>query len=508
MSAVPDRPIAAIDIGSNSGRIVVVQREASGHLEVLEEARAALRLVRDLDRGRELSDQAMARTIRALRGFRAVAVGAGVEHTLAVATAAVREAPNGAYLLQRIHQETGIRVDVIDGEQEARYAFLGAVHGLPVEHGMLVDVGGGSMQIVHFRDRAMRRYWTLPLGALRLSDRFLASDPPSAAEAAKLVDHVRETFAAASIPSLARDETVIGTGGSIRNLAKIDRRRRPYPIPRIHAYVLSLPSLAEVVDLVLSRQDSARSAVAGLNADRADSITGGALCVRTFLEAVGAPHIQVSGQGMREGLILESFGQATPSPARVRQAGVHALAARFTTWRPETALRRVFIANLLLEHVPGGAAAELRDALQHAATLLDIGRSIDYYQRHEHTATIATRGVLAGFSHRAIALVAAVARSASDDRPRVKEYAPLLQPKDRAGVASMGTLLALADDLERLYPAGLPLDLRCSSSAAEVVVSGPYADTIPFAPWTERFWRAFGRTLHIERSSQPVGASS
>src|SRR5213076_2667011 len=157
------------------------------------------------------------------------------EQTVAVATAAVREASNGDELIQRARSELGIPVEIADGEEEARLGFLGAVHGLPIEHGIVLDVGGGSLQLVHFRDRQLQRSWSLKLGALRLSDRFLRSDPPSRGEMRALKQHVYELLEAAGVSTLLADERMVGTGGTVRNVAKIDRRvQGDYPISRLH----------------------------------------------------------------------------------------------------------------------------------------------------------------------------------------------------------------------------------------------------------------------------------
>src|SRR5258707_843238 len=127
--------------------------------------------------------------------------------------------------------ELGIPVDIADGEEEARFGFLGAVHGLPVEHGIVLDVGGGSLQLVHFRDRRLKRSLSLKLGALRLNDRFLGSDPPTRGEMRSLKAYVYETMEKEGVGQLLADERMIGTGGTVRNLAKVDRRTRgDYPI--------------------------------------------------------------------------------------------------------------------------------------------------------------------------------------------------------------------------------------------------------------------------------------
>src|SRR5262245_40330674 len=129
--------VAVIDIGSNSGRVVVLERDRAGHLRLLTGSRAPLRLVHDVDERETLSEEAMARTMEALRDFHAIATGAGAKHIVAVATAAMRDARNGRLFMERVRRELGLRVQIIDGDEEGRYGFTGAVRGLPVASGQL-----------------------------------------------------------------------------------------------------------------------------------------------------------------------------------------------------------------------------------------------------------------------------------------------------------------------------------------------------------------------------------
>src|SRR5207248_9285819 len=143
--------LGVIDIGSNSGRVIVARVLDASHLEVLGDARSPLRLVRDVARIGRLSAETIERTLGIVRGFQAIARGAGAERTVAVATAAVREATNGETLIERANEELALPVEIADGNQEARLGFFGAVHGLPIEHGTVLDVGGGSLQLSHCR---------------------------------------------------------------------------------------------------------------------------------------------------------------------------------------------------------------------------------------------------------------------------------------------------------------------------------------------------------------------
>jgi len=493
-----DRPLAVVDVGSNSGRVVVIRIGPERHLEVVADSRAPLRLARDVGRDSRLSPETIERTAAAIRDFRAIAEGAGADRTLVVATSSVREAENGQDLIEEVRRGGGVEVRVIDGDEEARLAFVGAIHGLDVESGLVVDVGGGSLEVARFHDREAVRSWTLPLGGLRLSDRFLASDPPAREEVQALRDHVAETLASAGIGPLEDGESVIGTGGTIRNLAKVDRYARRYPIPRLHGYVLARKRVQDLADLLASRRLSRRRSVRGLNRDRADSIVGGALAVQSLLELTDAPVVLVSGQGLREGVALDAWS-LPPSPGpEAREASVLALVSRFPAWSAERASRRAQIASALLDALDPEADAAARRRVAHASMVLDIGRSVDYYRRHEHAADIVTEADLAGFSHRELALLAAVVRNAGDDGVRWQAYRPLLSSADRVPVARESMILVVADEIEHRLPPGAPPDVACQDRRKSVVLEAPIHDPWRREALAARFARAFGKKLVIQ----------
>ncbi|MGH2649877.1 MAG: hypothetical protein ACRDHK_01525, partial [Actinomycetota bacterium] len=300
-----DRSLAVIDVGSNSGRVVVIRIGGPGHLEILANGRAPLRLARDLRRGNRIAPETIERTAAALRDFRAIADSAGAGTLIAVATSAVRESENADEFQARIEAESGVDVRVISGDEEALYTFLGAVHGLPVDRGVVADLGGGSLELTGFDERRALRSWTLPLGSLRLSDRFLKSDPPAKEEIGELAEHARTTLEGAEVGELEPGERVVGTGGSIRNLAKMDQASRRYPIPRLHGYVLTRKRVQELADLLASRRLSRRRLMSGLSRERADSIVGGSLALLSLMEHLGAAELTVSSQGLREGLAFD-----------------------------------------------------------------------------------------------------------------------------------------------------------------------------------------------------------
>jgi exopolyphosphatase/guanosine-5'-triphosphate,3'-diphosphate pyrophosphatase len=452
------RGAAVIDIGSNSGRVMVYRQEAGGHLHVLAGSRASLRLVRELDETGRIPSESLERAFEALRDFRSIAHGSGVKRITAAGTSALRDAANGPAFIRRVRRELGLAIRTLSGLEEARYGFLGAVGGLPVEHGALFDLGGGSLQVGRFRGRRLLGAVSVPLGALRVSDTFLKSDPPTPREVRRLREHAREVLDAAGLKALGRDEQLVGTGGTLRNLAKIDQRASGYPIPRLHGYVLGRRRLREIVSGLAGDRLKKRARVPGLNADRRDSVVGGGVVIEALLEALRADHVVVSGEGVREGLARSLSGEALDATAAVRRGSLQALASRFVGWSEERARRREALAATLHAALDPGAAGETAEALLHAARILDIGRAVDFFDRHEHAADLLLATDLGGFSHRQVALLAAIVRQAGDEDARPRSLAPLVARDDRAAVERAAVLLALADEItERCAPGSTPV---------------------------------------------------
>jgi exopolyphosphatase / guanosine-5'-triphosphate,3'-diphosphate pyrophosphatase len=490
-------PVAVIDIGSNSGRVVVYEILPEGHLRILASSRASLRLVRDLKDKNSLSPQAINRTLDALADFHALAVGSGARRTLAVATSAIRDAENGPALLARVRSELGLRLRIITGQEEAHYGALGALRGLPVNGGVMFDLGGGSMQITLFRKRRLGREWSFPLGALRLSDTFLSSDPPSSGDQRRLSAHVRQVLREIKLAPLGPEGSLVGTGGTVRNLAKIDLRTRHYPLPRLHGYVLERDRVEEIVDLLCSRRQDRLASVPGLNDDRVDSIVGGGLATLALMKMLGAESLQVSGQGVREGLAASLVSDELPPPADVRMAAIAALAAAFVAWDNRPAAHRAGVVDALFVALEQESNGTLREMLGHAATLLDIGRSIDFFERYEHLADIVLSTDLLGFSHREVVLLSAIVRSAGDESASLDRYHPLLDKRDRRPVERAATLLALSDEIEQRCTVGSPptIDVQLTKREARLFVPG----LVGWRPRRigPRFEQCFGRRLVV-----------
>jgi len=489
--------IAVVDIGSNSGRVVVLQVVDHGALEVIDELRTPLRLARQIDHEGRLTNRGFETTLEAVGNFVALAQGQGAEEIRAVGTFAMREAKNGGVLAELIRERFGLTVEIVNGDREARFGFVGAVYGIDVADGLSVDIGGGSMQLVRFQDRAPTYAWTFPFGALRLTDGFLPNDPPKNGDVRTLRKHIREALVEAGIPRLAESEALVGTGGAIRNLAKIDLRRRRYPVGRLHGYELPR-SVVRRTTRVLARMDTAqRAAIPGLNSGRADSILAGAIAVNEVMQFVRAGSLHVSGQGLREGVVRGTVSEALPAPEVVRAVSVLALCREFYRWNQPHAERRAQLAVALFDALMPKADPMLREALGHAAQVIDVGATIDVYNRHARAADVVLDSDLQGFSHRMLVAVAALLIMAERPGANLKALRPIVDTLPTEELAAAATLLDLADQVERRSPPTVLRDASVTVRDGAVEVHAPVSHWWRGDECTARIQATFGRDLSI-----------
>jgi exopolyphosphatase/guanosine-5'-triphosphate,3'-diphosphate pyrophosphatase len=493
--------IAAIDVGSNSMRVAVIDTDGRAALEVVQEARAVPRLIRDVRASGRLSPESIRRILDVLEEFVAIARSARATDVLAVATSAVRDATNADELVAAVRADLGLELRVVTGEEEGRLAFLGALHSLPVTDGVLVDIGGGSAEVVRFRHRAPEHLVSLQLGAVRLTDEFLHEDPPSAAELKALRKHVDGELQRGGLGRLPRGARVVGTGGTVRNLAKMARARYGYPLPHLHGYALTRERLHEMTADLTTRARAERVTVAGLNEDRADTIVAGAIVIEAMLEAARADEVVVSGQGLREGVAVAHLGGELVTVPELQAEAVRTGLARFAPGAGEAAARRRRIATELVEAF--ALPEDIGRMTPVAAALLDLGTGIDYYNRHRHTESILLARGLDGFSHREQALIGALVRQSNTERYDALAYAPLIGEADVAALGQAATLLQLADQLEQRLPAALfRLDVAVDLGAGTAAIAGDVPRGWDPGALRRRFGRAFGLNLAISGASE------
>ena len=299
--------VAALDVGSNSFHLVVVQAETDGSVKVLERVREMVRLGESSLHAGLIPAEAFERGISALRALVTRARAHRPAALLAVATSAVREASNGRAFVEAAQRECGIDIRVIDGVEEARLIYMGARQalGLDGQQAALFDVGGGSTEAILGNERQALLASSLKLGVLRLRDHWLRSDPPAKQDTAVMAEWVRTVTS----PTIARFQAagfdlVALTSGTALALARLAGRRLPR-VGGVDRYQLTLEALRSWEDRLSSMTAAQRVQVPGLDPGRVDTIVPGAVILRSILEATGADSALVCDAALREGIIAE-----------------------------------------------------------------------------------------------------------------------------------------------------------------------------------------------------------
>jgi exopolyphosphatase/guanosine-5'-triphosphate,3'-diphosphate pyrophosphatase len=300
--------VATIDVGTNTTLLLVARATAGGGIEVLDERAEITRLGRGIGQGGALGAEGMARTLEALRGYAAVARKHGAR-VVAVGTEALRRAPNGADFLGPAAEILGAPIEVIDGAREAALTFRAASASFPEARdgaAIVIDIGGGSTEIIVSDRGAVRWSTSLPLGSVRLTEKHVRHDPAAATETDAIAREVDGALVA--VPWPAPGATLIGVAGTVTSLAAMSLSLATYDPARVHGYELGARALdAEIARLAASSQ-AQRERIVGLDPRRADVILAGAIILRRIAAAAGAAAVRVSDRGIRWGLLYEQLG--------------------------------------------------------------------------------------------------------------------------------------------------------------------------------------------------------
>lgn len=299
---------ATLDIGTNSVLLLVADRDDTGRFTPVLERAELTRLGRGVDRTHQLSREGIDATLEAVTAFVNEARALGVEGLAITATSAARDAENGAAFLAEARERTGVDVEIIGGDLEARLTWRAVLQDFGGQTPLcVIDIGGGSTEYIHGTAAGHRTYErSLDIGSVRLTERFLHSDPPTPDELTQLLRHVSEQLA--QLPPPPPGSRVVGVAGTVTTLQSVALALEPYDAARIHASTLSMSTLAALTQRLAGLTTEARRALPGLQPKRADVIVAGALILLASLQHLGAQELWVGDRGVRWGLMAERFG--------------------------------------------------------------------------------------------------------------------------------------------------------------------------------------------------------
>lgn len=508
--------LAAIDIGTNSIRCIVVEVDEAGKFRVLDDEKATVRLGEGMARENVISKAAWQRTMEALSRVKKIVDGYGVKGIEAVATSAVRRATNGEAFVKAAADDVGLRIEVISGEEEAELAIASAQNNFDVEGARyaLVDIGGGSVEIVTAVGSHIEEIYSLELGAVFLTDNFVASDPIGREEHARLRKHVRKSLRTAFFGERVPVQFLIGSGGTMTSIAAMVMAMRKEGYGSIQGYEVLRSEVVHLLAMLLRKDVKERRSIPGLNPDRADIIVAGVTVVDELMSLFSTNLLRINERGIREGLILKALEKQRLLPAKPRTRNWRDGVLEFARSCHHDEEHSFQVARLALGICDALAFMysfddKDRQILEAAALLHDVGYFISYSAHHKHTYHLVRHADLFGFTPREREIVAHVARYHRKSLPKKKhESFARLSPQDQLLVRRLGGILRLADGLDRRRTAVVSaIDCSLSPKTFMIRLQGEGDVSVELYGGKTKgdlFEEAFGKKLILVPSQAPA----
>ena len=467
-SVQENQMIAAIDIGTNSLHMVVVKIEATlPSFTIIAREKETVRLGdRNLITG-ELKPEVMMKAIACLGRFKTLADSLGTNSIVAVATSAVRESPNGKDFLHQVETEVGLSVDLISGPEEARRIYLGVLSGMEFNNKphIIIDIGGGSTELILGDSEEPRSLTSTKVGAVRLTGELIASDPISETEFKYLqayargmlersVEEVQGKLKIGDSPQL------IGTSGTIETIATIHAREKLGLVPStLNGYQFSLQDLRTWVNRLRKMTNVERATVPGMPEKRSEVILSGAVILQEAMTLLGVQSVTVCERSLREGVIVDwmlthgFIDNRLRFQSSIRERSVLKTAKKYQTNLEHSERVTAFALNIF-DQTKGQLHywnADQRQLLWAAAILHNSGHYISHSAHHKHSYYLIRNGELLGYNETEIEIIANIARYHRKSPPKKKHesYRNLLHKEHRTMVNQLSAILRLAVALDR-----------------------------------------------------------
>lgn len=448
--------IAIIDIGSNNTRIVIVNILEGGYFNVIDELKEPVRLAKGMEVDGFLRPARVQQLVKTLRTFKNLYESHKVSRVFAYATAAVRRAKNQKNFIDEVLSSCGIKLTVLTQEEEAMLVYTGVINSMDIPKGLIVDIGGASVKVILYNRRVMLFQDTLPFGAVTLTEKFadISQDP---VERSKLIeDYVMEAIKNLEwFENIDPDTQLIGVGGSLRNLGKISRRFKRYPLDMAHNYRIPFDEFDNIYNTLKALDIDKASRIKGLSSARADILPAALACLKAFEKSDKFDEVVISGAGMREGAM---FRYAVPSTMEkpisdILGHSIYTMLSHFNMNIEHS--EHVFDISLqlyrqlkVLHKLPRMYVKILRVAAQ----LHDIGSSFKFYDHPKHSFYLILNSNLYGIQQKDLvmaALVAGMHGSQPLDGVEIQQYLTLLTPEDLEAVKKLGVIVRIAECFDR-----------------------------------------------------------
>lgn len=493
--------LAAIDVGSNSIRLVVAEAQTDGRYRVLDDERESTRLGRSLASTNTLDEASIADALAALRRFKSIANGLGIEHLRAIGTCAVREASNGPEFCQMVKDQLDIDIEIISSQQEAHFAFHSVKrrYDLAGKSTLLVDIGGGSTEIVLASGEMIEAIYATQLGAIRLNQKFGGGQSLVGDDYERMERWINRELGKTTEKPATPLHLLIGSGGTFTSLASMvmaTKGQSRLPVAGCH---VTRAELRHLIERLRKMPLKIRREVPGLNPDRADIIVPGLAVIDCIMRRFKVNVLQVHALGVRDGLLLSMIEELQGKDRMDLPTDDVAQMERFATACGVELQHARHVAKLA-----GDIYAALCDyfvidkqdirLLEAAARMQDVGYLIDYESHHKHSYHLILHSHIEGFRPQELELIANVARYHRGAVPKKKhDNYRRLNSEDQLRVMRMAAVLRLAGGLDRSYNQTVEkVEVHRNNDLLELVV---FAESYPETD----LWAARHRTGMFEK---------
>ena len=499
--------IAIIDLGSNSARLVIANIMPGGYFMVIDELKEPVRLAQDMEIDGFLRPLRIQQTIKTLKTFRTLYESHGVSKVFAYATAAVRHAKNQKSFIDEVQSSCGIKLQVLSQEEEATFVYQGVINSMEVPKGLIVDIGGGSVKMIYYNRRVMIAQDTLPFGAVTLSEKFARHGTPEECQNA-ITAYVTEHLERLEwLKNLDPETQLIGVGGSLRNLGKISRKLKKYPLDMAHNYHIPFTEFETIYDTIKPLAPEKLMRIKGLSSARADIFPAALSVVEAIKNYTDFNEIIIGGAGLREGAM---FRYACPTVAEkpisdILGHSIYTLLHHFdmNIQHAEHVFdlsMQLFRQLKVIHKLPRPYVKVLRVA----SMMHDIGTSLKFYDHHKHSMYVILNSNLYGIPQKDLimaSIVAALHYRDGLEQLDCQKYLDLLNEEEISAVRKLGVIVRIAECFDRSCGGaivGLSCDVLGDSVILKTKTQGDCTLEIKDALGAlNEFKRAFKKNLEI-----------
>ncbi len=500
--------IAIIDLGSNSARLVLVNILEGGCFVVFDELKETVRLGQDMDWDGFIKPQRIAQTIKTLTMFRRLCDANRVDKIFAYATAAVRRAKNQKSFLDEVAMTCGIKIKVLTVEEQAMLVYQGVINSMDIPKGLIMEMGGGSTNLIYYNRRNLIHYETLPFGAVTLTDLFKSDGEEPIERARKIEEFIGEQLEKVTwLSEVEPDTNFVGVGGSFRNLGRISRMIKKYPFSMMHNYEVPMAEFETIYNTIKKLDLNSTMKIKGLSSGRADIFPSALAVMKAVLSKFDFAKITISGCGLREGAM---FRYAVPGVNERPLSDVlgHSLYTQMKYFdinipHAEHVYNlsiQLFKQLKVLHKMP---RAYVR-VLKVASLLHDSGMRIKFYNHDTHSSYIIKNSNLYGIPHKDIILASFVAgghRKSELNKEEILKYKDMITQEDVEAVRKLSVILRIAESFDRSMSrviTGINCDVLGDSVIVKTETEGDCSLEIKDAMTAAaEFKAAYGKNLEI-----------